>query len=184
VSVATPREVLDFWFKESPRDWWFRTNPEFDAEIRARFEETWRAARVGQLKTWTASRDGTLALILLLDQFPRNMFRGKPESFATDPLAREAAAHALARGYDLDATADERHFLYLPFMHSEHLNDQEICVRLIRERLGEDHSSYPYAVRHRDAIARFGRFPARNLALGRASTKDEETFLTKNPSGF
>ena len=184
MSVATPREVLDFWFKEIAPDRWFRTNPEFDAEIRTRFEETWRAARADQLKDWALSRDGMLALIILLDQFPRNMFRGRPESFATDSMAREAAGHAIVHGYDLDATEDERNFLYLPFMHSEHLSDQETCLRLIRERLGENHSSYPFALRHRDAIARFGRFPARNSALGRVSTKDEEAFLAKNPSGF
>jgi uncharacterized protein (DUF924 family) len=155
-----------------------------DATIRERFEDTWRAARAGELQDWTESKDGTLAYVILMDQFPRNMFRGSANAYATDSLAREAARHAVARGFDLELPAAARNFLYMPLMHSEALADQEDCVRLTRERLGETHFSYPFAVRHRNAIVRFGRFPARNSALGRQSTSEEIEFLHQNPNGF
>jgi uncharacterized protein (DUF924 family) len=184
MSVATPGEILDFWFKEIPHARWFQADPEFDTTIKSRFEESWHAAREGRLDTWAGTKDGALALIVLLDQFPRNMFRGKAEAFATDELALRVAEDALKRGLDRDATLDERNFLYLPLMHSENLRDQEHCVRLTAERLGKDHYSYPFALRHRDAVARFGRFPARNAALGRASTEEEKAFLAESPSGF
>ena len=184
MNAASPVEVLDFWFKEISRDRWFDSDPEFDAELRRRFEETWRAARDGKLKDWEKTRDGALALVIVLDQFPRNMFRSTAQAFSTDALAREVTQRALAQGFDLDASPDAKNFLYLPLMHSERLADQETCVRLTRERLGENHSSYPFALRHRDAIARFGRFPARNRALSRANTPDEEEFLKKHPLGF
>jgi uncharacterized protein (DUF924 family) len=184
VSLAGPRDVLDFWFKEVSSDSWFKSDPAVDSLIRERFEETWRAARKGALRDWSESKEGALAYVILLDQFPRNMFRGSAEAYATDDLAREAARHAIARGFDLELPASVRNFLYLPLTHSENLADQEECIRLTRDRLGEAHYSYPYAVRHRDAIARFGRFPARNAALGRESTAEEIEFLGKNPIGF
>ena len=184
MSLKSPREILDFWFKEIPSERWFKADAAFDAEVRQRFGETWRAARDGLLRDWLESKESTLALILVLDQFPRNMFRASREAFATDSMAREAARHAIAQGFDLAATPDERSFMYLPLQHSEDLADQELSVRLTAERVGEHHSSYPYALRHRDTIARFGRFPARNAALGRQSTSEEIGFLAKNPIGF
>jgi uncharacterized protein (DUF924 family) len=184
MSVAGPREVLDFWFKETPPERWFAADPVFDAAVREHFEETWRAGEAGGLQSWNTSMEGALALIVLFDQFPRNMFRGSPEAFATDAVARATAREAIARGFDLEAPARVRSFFYLPLTHSEDLQDQEECVRLTRERLGETDSTYPYAVRHHDAIARFGRFPARNAALGRNSTPDEIEFLKTNPTGF
>ena len=184
MSLATPREILDFWFKEIPSERWFRSDPAFDAAIRARFEESWRAGGDGAFSGWIETKEGALALILLLDQFPRNMFRGKAEAFATDAAAREAARHAIARGFDLEVPAAARSFFYLPLSHSESLSDQEDCVRLTRERLGETDVTYPYTLRHRAAIARFGRFPARNAALGRDSSSEEIAFMAKNPIGF
>ena len=184
MSLASPRDILDFWFKEISAERWFKTDPAVDSVIRGHFETTWRAARAGGLRDWLESKEGTLAYIVLLDQFPRNMFRGSAEAYATDDLARDAARHATARGFDLELPAAARTFIYLPLMHSEDLADQDICVGLTRERLGEADSSYPFAVRHRDAIARFGRFPARNIALGRQSTPEEIEFLGKNPNGF
>lgn len=184
MTLATPRDILDFWFVEIPRERWFSASPEFDQEIRTRFEETWEAARNRALSHWLNTKDGALAFILLTDQFPRNMFRGEGRAFATDPLALEAARVAITRGYDRNASTDERNFLYLPFMHSENLDDQEFCVALCRERLGEENSAYAFALRHRDAIARFSRFPARNAALKRATTKEESEFLATHPSGF
>jgi uncharacterized protein (DUF924 family) len=184
VSIASPRDILDFWFKQTPPERWFASDPDFDAAIRARFEGTWRAAREGACESWSASMEGALALIILLDQFPRNMFRGGAEAFSTDAMARAVAHEAVARGFDLEAPAAIRSFFYLPFMHSESLEDQETCVRLTRERLGENHFSFPHAVRHHDTVARFGRFPARNAVLDRLSTPKETAFLEANPIGF
>jgi uncharacterized protein (DUF924 family) len=184
MSIATPREVLDFWFGPDARKRWFASDATFDAGIRTRFEETWRAARAGKLSDWAKSREGALALIVVLDQFPRNMFRGKGEAFATDAMARDIAASALMKGFDRDATPDEKNIFYLPLMHSEAMADQERSVQVTRERHGEDHIAYAFALRHRDAIARFGRFPGRNAALGRAGSEDEKAFLAQHPAGF
>jgi uncharacterized protein (DUF924 family) len=123
-------------------------------------------------------------LIVLLDQFPRNMFRGSAAAFSTDGLAQIAAREAIARGFDVEAPVSVRSFFYLPLMHSEDLLDQQESVRLTRARLGEKHYSFPFALRHCEAITRFGRFPARNTALGRESTPEEIEFLKANPNGF
>jgi uncharacterized protein (DUF924 family) len=182
--MADSGEILDFWFKEVPAGRWFDSNPELDARIRSRFEETWKAARHETLRPENYGMRDALALILLFDQFPRNMFRGTALAFATDSLAREIARAVLARGLDLEAPAAARQFFYLPLMHSEDLADQELCVKLTRERLGEHHHSYLYALRHRDVIARFGRFPSRHAALGRKATPEESSFLEVNPYGL
>lgn len=184
MSIATSREILDFWFKDTPSERHFSVDPALDAIIRDRFEETWRAARDGRRESWERELEGTLALIILLDQFSRNMFRGRAEAFLTDTKARAVARKALARGFDLKAPSSMRVFLYLPFTHSEDMADQDLCLRLTKERLGEGHVSFPYARRHRDVIARFGRFPARNAVLGRVSTPEEIAFLKANPIGF
>lgn len=181
--MVSPREILDFWFRETPPERWFSSDPEFDALIREKFEETWRQARESGLSQGQ-SMEKALAEILLFDQFPRNMFRGTAQAHATDGLARNAARMAVERDFDLEVPVGIRQFFYLPFMHSEDLADQDLCLRLIRERLGESHSSYGYAVRHRHVIARFGRFPARNGPLGRTSTPEEAEYLRSNPSGF
>jgi uncharacterized protein (DUF924 family) len=179
-----PKEVLDFWFKETPPAKWFASDPAFDAEIRRRFEATWRLGCAGKLAHWEQEKSGALALILLFDQFPRNMFRGTGDAFASDALAREVAKRAIAERHDLEAPESIRTFFYMPLMHSEHLTDQHECVRLIKERLGEQNYSFPFALSHRAAVERFGRFPARNAALGRTSTEDELAFLKSNPRGF
>ena len=184
MTIAGPRDVLDFWFKETTPQAWFKADPEFDARVKERFEETWRAAREGRLSDWEASKNGALALLIVLDQFPRNMFRGGADAFATDASARAVAKRAVARGFDLEAPIPIRSFFYLPFMHSEELADQERSVELTRERLGESNFSYPYALNHRAVIQRFGRFPARNEALGRTTTPEEMEFLKVNPAGF
>jgi uncharacterized protein (DUF924 family) len=182
-SVA-PGDILAFWFQETPSELWFQADAAFDAVVRSRFETVWDAAREGRYAAWEETAEGALALILIFDQFPRNMFRGTEKAFATDALARGVAERAIARGFDREASPVERPFFYLPLMHSEDLADQDLCVRLTRERLGEGHYSYPYALRHRDAIARFGRFPARNRALGRTSSEAEAAFLAGKPIGF
>jgi len=179
-----PRDVLDFWFKETPSAKWFASDPSFDAEIRSRFEAAWRLGCGGGLTAWEDEPNGALALIVLFDQFPRNMFRGTAEAFASDAMARDIAKRAIAQRQDLETPASIRGFFYLPLTHSENLADQEACVQLTKERLGEDHSTFPYALRHKAAVERFGRFPARNAALERASTDEEKDFLKHNPSGF
>ena len=176
--------MLDFWLKDTPSEKWFGSDPALDAEIRSRFETLWRVGCAGELDDWESEPNGALALIILFDQFPRNMFRGNGESFASDARARDIAKRAIAQKRDLEVPETFRSFFYLPFSHSENLSDQEDCVRLTKERLGEQHYSYPYALRHRDAIERFGRFPARNAALGRPSTEQEQDFLNQNPRGF
>jgi len=180
----SPRDVLDFWFKDTPSQKWFGSDPEFDKQIRSRFEATWRAGFAGGLAQWEDEPNGALALIILFDQFPRNMFRGTAEAFASDSRARDIAKRAIAQRKDLETPASIRSFFYLPLMHSEHLADQEASVELTKERLGEDHFSFRYALMHKAAVERFGRFPARNTALGRASTDEEKDFLKHNPSGF
>jgi uncharacterized protein (DUF924 family) len=184
MSLASQGEILNFWFKETPPERWFAADAAFDATVRARFEETWRVGAEGAFSSWADTMRGALALIVLLDQFPRNMFRGSAAAFSTDGLAQMAARHAIASGFDVEAPVCVRSFFYLPLMHSEDVLDQQECVRLTRARLGEKHFSYPYALRHCEAIARFGRFPARNAVLERTPTAEEIEFLKANPNGF
>ncbi len=177
--IAAPRDVLDFWFKETDPKLWFATDAALDARIRERFQETWRAARDGKLEDWKTSASGALALVILFDQFSRNMFRGKAEAFSTDALARAAADRAVRHKFDLEVPVTIRPFFYLPYMHSENLEDQNRSVAFIAERVGKDSRNYPFAIGHRDLIMRFGRFPARNQALGRSSTPEETAFLAR-----
>ena len=175
----TPHKVIAFWEGVGEKKW-FAIDPKLDAEIRKRFEQQWRKARDGKLEDWKQSAEGTLALLILLDQFPRNMFRGKADAFSSDAKARDIARRALARGYDLAFPMAFRAFFYLPFMHSENLDDQDLCVKLIAERLGTSSVNHPFALGHRDVIVRFGRFPMRNVALGRRSTAAEKAFIAKS----
>ena len=172
-NIATPADVLAFWREAGP-DRWFTADEAFDAEIREKFLPTYAAAAAGHLADWEATPEGALALVIVLDQFPRNMFRGLAQCYASDPLARAAANRALKRGYDLDVPEKERGFLFLPFMHSEDLADQNRCVELYRAA-GDENLSY--AERHRDIIRRFGRFPHRNALLGRETTPEEQAYL-------
>ena len=169
-----PQDMLGFW-REAGATKWFNGGAGFDAECRARFLEPHHAAARREFAHWMRDAEGALALALLLDQIPRNVFRGSAHAFATDGLAREYARSAIDAGFDRRIDAPMRLFLYMPFEHSEDMADQDRAVRLI-EAMGE--AGYAdYARRHRDAIARFGRFPHRNAALGRASTPEEEAWL-------
>ncbi len=181
----TPQEVLDFWFAQDRRAW-FAKNPAFDEVIRARFLPHYEAALGGDLSAWALGPKSCLALVILLDQFPRNMFRGTGRAFAADPLARDAARTIVDRGWDKTLTADERMFAYLPFEHSESLADQERCLALMKEiAVFPETADLPkWAQAHLDVIRRFGRFPHRNEALGRASTPEEVAFLKTPGSGF
>lgn len=175
---------MDFWFVTTPASKRYASDPEFDAEIRARFLETWNEGRGGALAVWEAVAPLALTLIILFDQFLRNMFRGSGEAFSTDAMALGIAKRAVARDFDLMVQRTRQMFFYMPFMHSQNLADQEECIRLCVERKGVEAGPDSYAVRHRDVIARFGRFPARNLALGRETSAEEAVFLKEKPSGL
>lgn len=169
-----PSDVVKFWDAAGPERW-FTPDPVFDAQVRARFLAAHEAAARGQLAAWEATPQGMLGLILLLDQFPRNMFRGLPQAYATDLLGYNVAERALARRDDLRFETPWKRFFYLPFMHSERLADQERARDLCLA--AGDELAYASALEHLDIIARFGRFPHRNAALGRATTPAEEAFL-------
>ena len=173
--VATPAEILAFW-REAGRDGWYKRNDAFDADVRSRFLATWHKAAAGELASWEASDDGALALTIVLDQFPRNMFRQDAQTFASDALAREVAGRAIDRGVDARTDPLLREFLYLPFMHSEQLADQLRCVAHFR-KAGGNPENLKYAEDHADIIRRFGRFPHRNRVLGRPTTAEEQAFL-------
>ncbi len=175
--LATPDEVISFWREAGP-DKWFSKDETFDQACRDRFMPTYEAAARGDLNEWELTPEGALAVILLLDQFPRNMFRGQRETYKTDPVALMAADRAIERGYDHKVEPLFRRFFYLPFMHSESLADQERSVAL-NGALGEE-DSVKYAHHHHDIVARFGRFPHRNAILGRETTPEEEAFLKES----
>jgi uncharacterized protein (DUF924 family) len=173
-TTASAAEVVSFWQEAGP-DRWFNKDAAFDQRIRERFLATYETAAAGKLSSWEESAQGALALLILLDQFPRNMFRGDARAFATDPLARAVAAGAIVRGFDSQVTKDLRGFFYLPFEHSEDLADQERCIAL-HKAIG-DVDNLKWAEIHADIIRRFGRFPHRNAALGRITTPEEQAFL-------
>jgi uncharacterized protein (DUF924 family) len=175
--IATPDEVLSFWSAAGPEKW-FAKDEAFDQACRDRFLPAYEAAARGDLNEWELTPDGALAVLLLLDQFPRNMFRGKRETYKADPVAVMAADRAIERGFDKQVDPVFRRFFYLPFMHSESLRHQERSVTL-NESLG-DEDSIKWARHHRDIVARFGRFPHRNQILGRETTPDEEAFLKES----
>jgi uncharacterized protein (DUF924 family) len=166
--------VLAFWRAAGP-DKWFEKADAFDAEIRERFLDTYAAAAAGWLATWEDDAESALALLIVLDQFPRNMFRGDARTYAADPLARAVANRAIARSFDRRYAPPERQFFYLPLEHSENLTDQERCVAL--NRAAADEEGVKWAEIHADIIRRFGRFPHRNRVLGRITTPEEQAFL-------
>ena len=193
-AVTQSEAVLTFWFGEirdepayfeeyAPR--WFVQNADFDRQIVRRFRAAYELAAQGQLTHWTETARGGLALILVLDQFPRNMFRNDPRAFATDPLARQVAEQMIAAGFDRQLRLAERYFVYVPFMHSEDRKHQQRSVMLFQQ-LAEERAYFDtsYAVRHQEVIDRFGRFPHRNTVLGRVSTPEELAFLKQPGSSF
>jgi uncharacterized protein (DUF924 family) len=188
---STSAEVLLFWFgppseRGKAHKHWFVKSEAFDLEVRERFLAVYEDAAAGKLAHLKESAADCLALIVLLDQFPRNMFRGAARAFATDPLALEIARRAVARGFDRSLLPMERLFVYLPFEHSENLADQERACDLTQplDLVAPELKAYSYALAHRDIIRRFGRFPHRNAILGRASTPEELEFLKGPGSSF
>lgn len=180
----TPQDVLTFWFSETSPRQWFAKDEAFDAKIRERFEETFYKALRGELREWRQTPQGRLAEILVLDQLPRNMFRNSPEAFSGDVLALSLAQEAVAQGIDKKLTPTERHFFYMPYMHSEsreaHRKAFWLFLRLVPYGKWQ---AFRYEWQHKRIIDRFGRYPHRNEILGRLSTPEEIAFL-KAHSGF
>lgn len=173
---VTPEEIVSFWVDEVGPEGWYKAEDALDDTIRSRFLETWEAAREGALDHWQCSRVGSLALLILCDQFPRNMFRGDDRSFATDAKALAVAKKAIDKGFDTATEMPERIFFYMPMMHSEAGAEQDHSVRLFKMNAG-DGLYLRHARIHREVIRRFGRFPYRNDALGRSSTSEEADYL-------
>jgi uncharacterized protein (DUF924 family) len=174
-SIPAAAAVVDFWREAGPA-LWFAKNEDFDRRFRERFLTLHEAAARGELSSWIATPDGALALMVLLDQFPRNAFRGTPRMYETDVMARELAQAAIDAGHDTSVALELQVFFYLPFGHSENVTDQERAVALCK-RLGEPHVSF--AEGHRDIVRRFGRFPHRNVVLGRTTSAEEQRFLSE-----
>jgi len=171
----TAEELLAFWFSEPASKRWFRSTPQFDAELKERYEPLVRDALAGRLDHWAKSSTGALALVILLDQLPLNIYRNRAKSFAGENRAREVADKAIAEGWDADMGDKQKAFLYIPFMHSENIADQERSVALYRQAGLKD--NLRWAEHHRNIVQRFGRFPHRNAVLGRTSTPEEEAWL-------
>ncbi len=180
---ARAQAVLDFWRELGPAGWYVGSD-DLDADIRARFETDWNAARAGGLGSWLSCPEGMLAYLLLTDQFPRNMFRGQGQAFATDARARHVAAMAWQNGRDLKIDGAIRQFFYLPLMHSENPFDQDRCVALFLARMPDRGGQNTLHARaHREIIRRYRRFPFRNAALGRQTTPAEAAFITAGGYG-
>ncbi len=178
------RAIIEFWVNEvGPRGWYQGTDA-LDQSIRDKFMDDWEAAKTGAYDGWARCPEKSLALLILLDQFPRNMFRDDPRAFATDKKAREVASVAIEQGFDKRNEEPQRQFYYMPFMHSECLQHQERSVRLIKDRLPESgESNILHAKVHREVIRKFGRFPYRNGALNRTSTLQEQKFMDEGGYG-
>lgn len=181
--MSDPIEVLDFWLGEVGPEGWYAGGEDLDQTCRDRFGDLWQAAHDGGLDHWAEGAAGTLAFLIVTDQLPRNMHRGSALAFATDARAREAARRAIDAGWDLDAPEPERQFFYLPFEHSEDMADQDLSVDLMIERMPSAPDMTLHARTHRAIIARFGRFPYRNTALGRESSPEELDFIANGGYG-
>jgi uncharacterized protein (DUF924 family) len=175
------QELLDYWYAPAMRPRWFNSTPEIDRDIRERFEGLWQRAAAGELDGWIDQAASALALIIVLDQLPLNMYRGTAQAFATEAKGIAMAKLAIERGHDRRIDQDRLQFMYLPLMHSESLADQDLCVRLFQQAGMSD--NLRYAEHHRDIVRRFGRFPHRNALLGRPSRPEEVAYLA-GPGAF
>ncbi|MGR6430455.1 DUF924 family protein [Rhizobium sp. PAMB 3182] len=182
VAIASPAEILHFWFEELTREDWFKSSPELDISIRKRFAETHLSLANHIGDEWHETPEAFLAAIIVLDQLPRNMYRATPLAFATDGLALRQAKLAVQTGVDRKIDLERRVFVYMPYEHSENIEDQTRCVELM-ETLGNE-EFLDYARRHHEVIAKYGRFPHRNAILGRESTDAEKSYLAQPGAGF
>ncbi len=173
-----PQEILDFWFSEPVCNHWFASTPELDRQISGVYVSLWGLASEGQLDHWMTTPEGCLALVILLDQFPLNMFRNQPQSFKTEAQARAVAGFAIKREFDKSLTEQQLAFLYMPYMHSEDLDDQDRSVALYSQAGLADNLSF--ARQHREIVREYGRFPHRNAILGRPSTQEEKRYLASD----
>lgn len=171
----SPQSILEFWFSDKVQPLWFQSTPEFDAELRERFETVWQQAAAGKLDGWAETPEGALALVILLDQIPLNIFRGDALCFSTEAKSRNITNLAVERKLDADLTDEQKAFLYMPLMHSESMDDQDKSVGLYEAAGLAD--NLKFAQHHRDIVRRFGRFPHRNKILGRQSTEAEQAYL-------
>jgi len=175
LTTINAQDILEFWFTESHKKLWFNSTLEFDRLIINKFESIWKTAASRQLDHWRNNPESSLALIIILDQFPLNMYRGDAESFSTESYAVEVAHHSLDNHFDRTLNRDQLTFLYLPLMNSENLEDQNLSVKLYKA--AELDSNLRFAMHHRDIIKKYGRFPHRNSILGRNSTNEETIYL-------
>jgi uncharacterized protein (DUF924 family) len=182
-AMADPVEVLDFWLGEIGPKGWYAGGDAIDAACKDRFADLWQAAHDGGLDHWVEGTVGTLAYLIVTDQFPRNIHRGTALAFATDARALAAAKKAVAMGWDMNAPEPERQFFYMPYEHSEDPADQTLAVQLLSERMSSDPEMALHARAHQQVIARYGRFPTRNGALGRTSTAEEQRYLDEGGYG-
>jgi len=170
-----PDNLIEFWFSERVKKLWYNSNPEFDREIEEKYSSMYHAACDGLLNDWQSTANGCLALIILFDQYPLNVFRDNIKSFATEKQAVQVAEHCVKHGFDKQITKIQRNFIYMPFMHSEEIALQELSIKLFKTINPDD---VKYAFHHHNIIAKYGRFPHRNKILGRESTPEEIKYLS------
>ncbi len=179
--AKSPEEILDFWFSAEMKPAWFQSTPELDQELKQRFESTWEMAAKGLLDDWRLTAEGCLALGIVLDQFPLNMFRGDAKSFSTELLAVEVCLTAVKQGLDQKIDTDKLAFLYMPLMHSENMDYQDLSIELFNKANLKE--NLRFAKHHREIVKKYGRFPHRNKILGRVSTQEELDYLN-SPQAF
>lgn len=175
MSEIGPGDILSLWYSERVKPLWFNSTPEFDDELREKYSALVDDALADRLSSWRDTPEGALALVILLDQFPLNMYRGKPQGFMGEAKSREIAGFAIEQGFDQELSEEQKIFLYMPFMHSEDLSDQDRAITLFAEAGLAD--NLKWAGHHRELIRKFGRFPHRNAILGRDSTEEEVAYL-------
>ena len=184
MSEISADDIVQFWFEDIEHSRWFKKDPDFDRELQQRFGAVLEQGKSGELDHWCDCASGYLGLIIVLDQFSRNIFRGTAEAFAADELAQALAIELVDKGLDKQLTPEQRSFAYLPFRHAEDIQLQMLGLKKTREINAEGYGSDKYAISHLSIIERFGRFPHRNAALGRENTSDEETYLAGDALGF
>ena len=174
----TPTSIIEFWYSEKVKSKWFNSSIEFDKEIKSHYEDVWEDALRGEFSFWRDSAEGCLALAIILDQFPLNMFRGEVQSFSSEAVAVKVAKHAVENGLDKNIDEDKVSFLYMPLMHSENMDDQNLAVKLFEQ--AELVGNAKFAKHHRDIVKKYGRFPHRNKILDRESSKEEIEYLNSD----
>ena len=177
-SLITPESIIKFWYSDNVKSKWFNSTVEFDKELKTKYEDVWKDALRGELISWSESAEGCLALVIILDQFPLNMFRGEVKSFSSEAMAIKITKKAIERGFDKEIDNEKLAFLYMPLMHSENMDDQNLSVELFEQANLVENARF--AKHHRDLIKKYGRFPHRNKILQRESSQDEINYLNSD----